>query len=701
MKNTGPQGWNGSGKSRRADPRHTTWEPHDYQSRAVEHLKTRPVAMLWLDPGLGKTSITLKAFSDLLEAGRARKMLVVAPLRVVQLVWRQEAAQWSQFRHLRFATIHGSAKKRRAELETDADVYLVNPENVPWLCDQFKGKGWPFDVLTIDELTRFKNARAKRSKALRPWAQRSKFRWGLTGTPVPNGYMDLFGQALVLDGGRAFGQYVTHFRDRYFSVGWTGFDFELKTGAAKQIEERIEPYVLRMAAEDYLDLPELVNDVRLIEIGDKARKQYKELRREAVLPLADDEGRVVAANAGALHSKLKQLSNGAVYLDTPDGGRRYVHIHDAKLDALDELIEELAGQQLLVGYEFRHDLERLLQRLGPDTPYLGSGVSDKRAVEIEREWNAGNIPVLLAHPASAGHGLNFQKGGAGHVCWFSVTLDYELYDQFLRRIRRQGNTSARVVNHALVVPNTHDELSLDILAGKAVTQNGLLQALNAEVEGDTDMVRKVRRKSEVEETENTVKPKGWSGKASEEDDEEEDDEEAPPRRTRKAKASQKEKVRDRLKGDEEDEDEDDAEEEDEDDDAEEEDEEPEKPGFSRRVKSKLRGKAADDEEDEAEDDEDEAPAPKKPARRKSKRAEPQPAEDAESDEGSEEPPFEPNAVQRAAGVLTPVGGMDDAQFARERALHMTARFAEQLGIRTASDAVKAAKAFETYLVGEK
>jgi hypothetical protein len=339
-------------------------------------------------------------------------------------------------------------------------------------------------------------------------------------------------------------------------------------------------------------------------------------------------------------------------------------------------------------------LERLLQRLGKDTPYLGSGVSDARAVEIEREWNAGNIPVLLAHPASAGHGLNFQKGGAGHLCWFSVTLDYELYDQFLRRILRQGNTSARVVNHALVVPKTHDELSLDILEGKAVTQDGLLQALNAEVEGDTDMVRRVRRKSEVEETEEkTSKPKGWGGKASEEDEEDEDDEEeeeAPRRRSKKSRSAQKEKVRGRLKG-EDDEEEDDADEEDEDED--------EKPGFSRRVKSKLKG---GDEEDEDDSDEEEAPAPKKPARRKKAASKPEPEakeEDDGSDDGDgDEPPFEPNAVQRATAIGEPIGA---AEFARERALHLTAQFAEQLGIRTASDAVKAAKVLETYLAGEK
>lgn len=459
---------------RRIDPIHTEWTPHGYQLRAIDHLCARGSAALFLDPGMGKTAVTLAAFSELKDAGIANTMLVIAPMRVCQLVWRQEARKWTQFNHFRFAMMAGKpAEERRKLLRADADIWLLNPESVPWLCDQYFMQRLPFDTLCIDELTKFKNGRALRSKKLQPLADKCSRRWGLTGTPVPNGYMDLFGQMKIIDGGAALGRHITHFRDRFFNLKRDGFNYDLKAGAGKLIEKAIEPYVFRADAEDYLTLPPLQTHRIELELPAVELKKYKAMKRDMIVSL---EGHTItAANMAACYNKLQQFAGGAMYTSPPN----YVTTHDLKLDALDELIEELQGQPLLVAYAYGHELQRILER-HPNTPYLGGGVSGKRAEEIEREWNAGKYPVLLCHPASAGHGLNMQLGGAGHLCWFSQTWDYELYDQFIRRIHRQGNSAERIVMHKIIVMDTIDELVEDALAGKETTQDALLAALKSE-----------------------------------------------------------------------------------------------------------------------------------------------------------------------------------------------------------------------------
>jgi hypothetical protein len=505
-------------------------------------LLERGAAALFLDPGLGKTSITLEALRIKLEHSQVRKTLVVAPLRVCQLVWRQEGEKWSQFRDLRFSLVHGTQKKRIEALETEADIYLINPEGVEWLVNHIGFKAWPFDGLVIDELTKFKNHQSKRSKALRKKARESKFVWGLTGTPTPNGYMDLFGQMLLLDDGAALGNRITAFRDRYFKADdFLGYDYKLRPGAAERIEERIKPYALRMSAEEYLELPELVHDVRRVRMDTKSRKLYDTMKKDALAEL--DDGIVTGANAAAVYSKLKQMANGAVYLEGEDGKRKVTHIHDAKLEAIEELIEELQGQQVLIAYEFQHDLERLRDRLRSrfgDIPFLGRGVNGRAAEEIEAAWNAGEIPILLAHPASAGHGLNFQKSGAQHICWFSLTIDLELYDQFIGRVHRQGNTADHVVNHVIVVDDTVDALTPDVLEGKSVTQDRLLAALSAELGTETGeekmAIRRIKRKSDdapgaqeapQEAPQGGGAPAGWGKPASAEDTAPESDEAAP------------------------------------------------------------------------------------------------------------------------------------------------------------------------------
>lgn len=451
---------------------HQEWIPHGYQSRSVSHLIEHGAAALFLDPGLGKTAIVLEAFRQLKEAGMVNRMLVVAPLRVCQLVWEQEGRKWTQFRDLTFTLLHGPKKSERLREQTD--IHLMNPEGVAWFYKEFYGRtDLPYDIVTIDELSKFKNSRAARSKQLRGKLSRVKHRWGLTGSPAANGYMDLFGQMLILDDGAALGRFITYFRDQFFERGYDGFSYKLKADGAARIEERIAPYVLRMSADDYLDLPPLIDNIIPIELSKEARKQYDEMKKEMIISLP--EGVVTAANSAAVYTKLAQLANGAVYVNDST----YAEVHTAKLDALEDLVEELAGQQLLVGYEFQHDLARLQERF-PNAPTL-TGLSHARIVELEAAWNAGEIPLMFAHPASAGHGLNLQGSGAAHICWFSRPWDLDQYDQFIRRLLRQGTTAKRVVNHALVVKNSIDEIKGEALEEKDLTQQRLLSALNAEV----------------------------------------------------------------------------------------------------------------------------------------------------------------------------------------------------------------------------
>jgi len=516
---------------------HQEWNPWPYQQRAVDHLLERDAAALFLDPGLGKTAIALEAFQRLKAKGEAKRMLVVAPLRVCQLVWRQEGRKWTQFRDLTFSLLHGPKKEKA--LDEQVDIHLINPEGVQWLTQQFFARtDLPWDIVVLDELTKFKNHRAKRSKKLKTKLKQIKRRWGLTGSPAPNGYMDLFGQMLILDDGASLGKFITYFRDQYFTKNWDGFSYDIRPGAAERIEARIAPLVLRMSAEDYLDLPPLVEHTIPVELPPAALKAYEEMKKEMLLALP--EGVVTAANSAAVYSKLKQLTNGAVYLSENEGNRKtWVEVHEAKLDALEELIDELAGQPLLVAYEFQHDLARLRARLGDDTPTL-SGLSGKRIAEVEAEWNRGELPVLLVHPASAGHGLNLQGAGASHICWFSKPWDLETYEQTIHRIHRQGSTSERIINHAFVVQDSIDEIVEEALRAKDTTQNRLLDSLNAEILQDeysptpqeaqheeVEMAaKKLGFKNDTAE-EKKIVPKGW-GPPSEPEEEKDTDEQEQP-----------------------------------------------------------------------------------------------------------------------------------------------------------------------------
>lgn len=454
-------------RTRLAKPSHVEWKPSDGQLSALGSLITKTRCALWADPGAGKTSITLAAFTELKRASPRATMLVVAPLRVCQLQWRQEASQWSQFMHHKIVFLHGP--KKDDLLREHADIYLINFDGLVWLDKKFP-RGLPFDIVCLDESTKIKNYSAERSKALRRCTKNTPRKWMLTGTPSPNGYMDIFGQFLWLDGGQALGQYITHFREKFFNKAFNGFDYDLQKGGDMRIEQRIANLVHRLP---FTDLPPLTNDVRMCEMGAEGRKLYKAMDKEQVVVIGDHT--IVAGSTGAHQSAKEQMAQGAIY--TKPGEHDYVAFDDAKLDALDELIEEMNGQPLLVAFQFHHDIERIRARRGKDIHVLAGGVTEKVAEEIQRAWNAGEITELYVHPASIGHGLNLQRGGASHICWFTPTFDLELWEQLIRRIWRQGNKAPRIVNHVLAMKGTIDEDKLEAMADKALDQARLLHSM--------------------------------------------------------------------------------------------------------------------------------------------------------------------------------------------------------------------------------
>lgn len=473
------------------------WKPHAYQKRAMKFLLEHASAALFLDPGLGKTSITLGAIKVLKKKKMFGKALIIAPLRVCHSVWPGEQEKWTDFKDLTIEVLHGP--KKQEALEREADVYLINPEGLDWLLDtkktrtpsgkvrievdtrRFKKLG--FDTLVIDELSKFKHASSGRFKALKLVHHLFDRRWGLTGSPASNGLMDLFGQCFILDQGRTLGPYITHFRNKYFLPHPSGFGWVIREGAAEEIYERVEPLALRMAADDYLDLPKLIpNNIR-VDLPPKVRQVYDQLEADMLAKVG--EKIITAANAAAASTKCRQVANGGVYMDPdilkllkePKSKREWTNLHTEKLDALEDLIEELSGSPLLVAYDFEHDLDRLKSRFGKDIPYIGGGVTAKRSKELEQAWNRGELPYLFGHPASIGHGLNLQEGDAHHVCWHSLTWDYELYDQFIRRVLRQGNRHQKVFVHHLIARDTVDEAMLGSLKSKMKGQNALFDAL--------------------------------------------------------------------------------------------------------------------------------------------------------------------------------------------------------------------------------
>jgi len=428
---------------------------------------------LFLDPGLGKTSIVLAAYKILKAKGISKGMLVVAPRRPMYEVWPKEVQKWADFNDITYVVLHGDDKDDAIELE--ADVYVINPEGLQWLLShpRFQKLLARLDILVIDELSKFKHTNTQRFKQIKPVLPKFQRRWGLTGTPAANGLMDLFGECFMLDMGQALGRFITHYRSTYFmQMGLGGYEYRPAPGAYDKIMERIKPLAIYMQAEDYLDLPELVHQTITVKLPPAARAAYKTM--EDVFFAELDNEAVTAVSASAVGIKCRQMANGAVYNDL----REVSVVHDEKLNALMSLLEELNGAPALVLYEFNHDRDRILEKL-PGTPFIGGGQSDKKVSAYIMEFNAGTLPVLLAHPASAGHGLNLQKV-ANHVVWFGLPWDLELYDQALRRVYRQGNPNTHVFIHHIIAEKTLDEKVLKVLKQKDRVQRGLLTALKEE-----------------------------------------------------------------------------------------------------------------------------------------------------------------------------------------------------------------------------
>jgi SNF2 family DNA or RNA helicase len=472
------------------------WKPHKYQKKSIKFLLEHSAAMLLLDPGLGKTSIVLAALMFLLRRKLIEKVLLVAPLRVCHSVWPRELKKWADFHELRAVVLHGPKKDEL--IHEPADIYIVNPDGLPWLLGMNKEKtetgktrvsidvkSWKdlgFDTLVIDELSKFKDSGTQRFKAIKQVLPTFGRRWGLTGSPASNGLLDLFGQCFIIDEGRSLGRFITHYRSKYFVPAWDGYSWNLKDGADKQIYKRIKPLALRMAAEDYIDMPQLIENDVMVTLPKEARRIYDTL--EDALFVEIKKKVVVAANAAVASMKCRQVANGGVYVDPAmvsmmklsKSKREWIDLHDEKLEAIADLVDELQGEPLLVAYDFEHDLARLKARLGKKTPHIGGGVSTKAALDLEGLWNAGKLPVLLGHPQSLAHGLNLQGAGR-HIAWHSLTWNFELYDQFNRRVRRQGQKAKQVFVHHIISENTVDEDVLTALRAKNKGQQALFTAL--------------------------------------------------------------------------------------------------------------------------------------------------------------------------------------------------------------------------------
>lgn len=450
---------------------------HDYQEVTKDFIIRTPYAAVILDMGMGKTATTLSAINELMfDRYEVSKVLVIAPLRVANTVWSDEIEQWEELRHLRYAKIVGTPKQRRAALEQDADIYIVNRENLPWLVEQCSPY-FKWDMVVIDELSSFKSWQSKRFKAfmvMRPYMKRVV---GLTGTPSSNGLMDLFAEFKVIDGGERLGRFIGEYRSRYFREGARNgqvvYNYLPMDYAECQIYDKIDDITISMKAMDYLEMPELISTKKVVHLTDKEKSDYKQFKKDYVL--ADlENGEVTAANAASLSNKLLQMANGAVY----SNDYQVVSLHDQKLDALEDIIEAANGEPVLVAYWFKHDVQRIEERL---VKLKVKGTILKTEEDI-REWNKGKISVDLLHPASAGHGLNLQKGGH-HLVWFGLIWSLELYQQTNARLWRQGQQADTVVIQHIVTQGTIDEEILKALESKDAQQSRLIEAVKAQVGG--------------------------------------------------------------------------------------------------------------------------------------------------------------------------------------------------------------------------
>ena len=460
------------------------YNPHEYQKYAINFIKEHPVAAVLLDMGMGKSSVTLTAVMELMyEDFEVSKVLIIAPLRVAKNTWPAEIRKWDHLNGLRYSVAVGTAAERMKALQTDADIYIINRENVPWLVEK-SGLPFDYDMMVIDELSSFKNWQAKRFKALMKVRPKVTRVVGLTGTPSANGLMDLFAEYKILDMGKRLGRFISQYRVDYFMPdqvnGPVVYSYKLREGADRQIYNKISDITISMKGTDHLKMPELINSACTVWLDEGERKKYEAMKNDLIINLPG--GEVTAANAASLSGKLTQMANGAVYSDA--GGME--HIHDRKIDALEDIIEAANGKSILVAYWYRHDLLRITERLQK----LGVNFKKLDSDESIEEWNAGRLDAGLIHPASAGHGLNLQSGG-NTLVWFGMIWSLELYQQTVARIWRQGQESGTVVVQHIITAGTIDERIMKVLEEKDRSQAALINAVKAEVgHGKNDAVRR-------------------------------------------------------------------------------------------------------------------------------------------------------------------------------------------------------------------
>lgn len=452
------------------------YEPHEYQTFATNYIEDHPISALLVDMGLGKTVITLTALLDLLfDSFLVHKVLVVAPLRVGLISWPDELEKWDHLHFLKSSVVIGSEMERLRALKAEADIYIINRENLEWLVER-SGYKFDFDTVVIDELSSFKNAKSKRHKALmlvRPYVKRII---GLTGTPASNGLMDLFAEFKCLDYGARLGRFITRYRNEYFLPdkrnGMVVFSYKPQVGAEERIYKKISDITISMKAIDHLKMPDLIDVEHAVELDDSEIAVYNELQDEMIAEIKDKE--ISSANAAVLTGKLLQVSNGAIYTDSGD----VVEVHERKLDALEDIIEGANGKPLLVAYWFKHDLDRIKKRLDK----LGVIYATLDKPDAISRWNKKQLEVGLIHPASAGHGLNLQSGG-NTIVWYGLTWSLELYQQTIARLYRQGQKEGTVVVIHIVSKNTMDETVLKALKRKDATQNRLIDGVKAKLKG--------------------------------------------------------------------------------------------------------------------------------------------------------------------------------------------------------------------------
>lgn len=448
----------------------TQFVPHKYQKLAIKWLISRGAAGLFLDPGLGKTICILWAFKLLKEMIGYKTMLVIAPLRVCHKVWPDEIELWEGL-NFSYTILHGGKKEKRL-LGSPCDVYIMNYDGLPWLFNIMKK--YPkvrkmFDILCLDESTKIKSIRTNRFKILKQILNCFKRRYILTGTPAPNGLIDLFGQIFTLDQGVSLGRYITHFRYKYFyKTGYMGYTWSPLPESEKKIYKAIKPYIIHFDRK-LLKLPPLTSVEVKIELSKEVRKQYNTMERKLAIQIGRNI--IIAANAAVVSGKCRQICNGGIYSED----RKYTYLHDAKTDACEDIVGELSGKNVLIAYEFNHDLERLRKKFGKNTPYIGGGVSTKQTNWIIDEWNSGKIPILCGQSSAIAHGLNLQMS-CHNIIWYGLTWNLEYYLQCVRRLWRQGQKYP-VMNYHIIAEDTIDEVMMSVLKLKTKTQNSLLKAL--------------------------------------------------------------------------------------------------------------------------------------------------------------------------------------------------------------------------------